>query len=173
MLKRLLITIIQILALTVSVQLFAQSYSLEPLVDEASKHIAPARVQQAMREFEKKKFSDCVMQLQLSKSDQLQYFSSISISIGSSAENYFLVFPSKYCDAFFGAHAHAYWILCQDKLGHFKLLYSGRSDGLEILKTRSNGLKDLLSAYGFTFIILKYDGQSYKKVSEGEFPHDK
>ena len=125
-----------------------------------------------MRTIEEKGFNDCIEYVNLSATDRATYFSSLPLELGPKEARHHLVFPSTYCKAFFGAHAIAYWILREDSPSHFTVLYRGRSDGFEVLRTQTKGLFDLESSYGFSFIVLKYDGHTYVRVSSGERSHD-
>jgi len=146
----------------------AQTFSLEPLVDDHKLHIAPPSIQSAMRTIEEIDFKDCIRELNLNPTDQATYFSSLPIVLNNRGIHHYLVLPSAYCKAFFGAHAIAYWILQEDSASNFTVLYRGRSDGFEILKSQTNGLFDLKSVYGFTFIVLQYNGKEYGRTSSGE-----
>jgi hypothetical protein len=157
--------------LLIATPVFAQ-YGLEELSDDADKHVATDDIQLAMRTFVKRDFIDCTKQTNIVAPEYYKYFSAIPIDINKKQQPSFLVFPSKYCRAFFGAHAIAYWIITKDKQNHYRLLYEGRSDGIEILNTYTKGMKDIRSDYGNTYIILKFTGRKYKRAGDGEVPWD-
>lgn len=143
-----------------------QAYGLEELNNEANRHIAPEGIQRAMLQFVKSDLQDCIKQIGVANSEK--YFAAVEISIDIGNGKAFLVYPTEYCYAFFGAHAIAYWIIIDDVPNGYRLLYEGRSDGLEILDAYTNGMKDIQSYYGETYIILKYNGKKYNRVGEGE-----
>ncbi len=157
-----------LLLLIAAVPAQAQTFSLEPLVEEHKQHIAPPNIQVSMRKGEKIDFDDCIKDINLSPTDQTTYFSSLPIKLGSKETRHHLVFPSAYCKAFFGAHAIAYWILREESPSEFTVLYRGRSDGFEVLQTKTKEFSDLKSVYGFTFIVLQYNGKEYVRTSSGE-----
>lgn len=155
------------LLLILTLPSLVQAYGLEELNNEADKHVASKDIQSAMQQFVKNDLNDCIKQIGVASPDK--YFSAIQISLDMRNRKAFLVFPSQYCYAFFGAHAIAYWIIIDDAPNGYQLLYEGRSDGLEIMDTYTNGMKDLQSDYGRTYIILKFDGEKYNRAGEGEF----
>jgi hypothetical protein len=158
--------------LFITTPLFAQEYGLENLNNEANKYVAPVDIQEAMRKFAKTDFVDCTKQKKIEGSEYSTYFSAIPIGIDMHRQPSFLVFPSKYCYAFFGAHAIAYWIIIKNKDNQYKLLYEGRSDGVEILNSQTNGMKDIKSVYNDSYIVLRFNGRKYKPVGTGEFQRD-
>jgi hypothetical protein len=145
------------------------SYSLEELTDAAANYKAPSEIQKAMRAFVRQDLDECSEEIGLTEKQQNSYFSARKIRIGNVTDDY-LVFPSTRCASFYGAHAIAYWIIGKRRNKGFTLLYSGRNDGFDVLKTTTKGLHDIRSSYGWSFTILKYNGTVYKKVSEGKFP---
>jgi hypothetical protein len=148
----------------------AQVYGLEELNMAAGQHVASKDLQGFMEKAVSHDLQDCSSELQLDKTQRSTYFAAIAITLDVRKRQSFLVFPSQYCMAFFGAHAIAYWIVSKDSSKGYRLLYEGRSDGVELLQTFSHGKKDLRSAYGSTYIALKYNGNTYKRVGSGEFP---
>lgn len=153
--------------LIVTIPSIVQAYGLEELNNEADKHVASKDIQSAMQQFVKNDLKDCLKQIGATNPEN--YFSAVQIPIDKRNKKAFLVFPSQYCYSFFGAHAIAYWIIIDDVPNGYRLLYEGRSDGLEIMDTYTNGMKDIQSDYGMTYIILKFDGEKYNRVGEGEF----
>ena len=151
--------------------MLAQQYWFEDLDIDAAKHVAAADIQKAMRDLTKEDFIDCSKENSAVGSE---YFSAISIDIDIHHQPSFLVLPTKYCSAFHGAHAFAYWIIKKDKHNNYRLLYEGRSDGIFILKTYTKKMKDIRSDYGNTYIILKFNGTKYSRVGEGGelYPRD-
>ncbi len=167
MIKRLILVL-----LLFSTPSYAQTYGLEELNDKADKYVATTDIQEAMRNFVKNDFIDCTKQKNIVGDDYSKYFSAVPIEINNQNQQSFLVFPSKYCYAFFGAHAIAYWIITKDDQYKYKLLYEGRSDAVELLSTFTKGMKDIRSIYGYSFIVLKFNGRKYERVADGEFPRD-
>jgi hypothetical protein len=167
-----MIKILMFVLLLSSTPSYAQIYGLEELNDKADKYVATADIQEAMRRFVKEDFIDCTKQKNLKGDEYSNYFSAIPIEINKHNQQSFLVFPSKYCYAFFGAHAIAYWIITKNDQNQYKLLYEGRSDAVELLSTFTKGMKDLRSIYNYSFIVLKFNGRKYKKVADGEFQRD-
>ena len=141
----------------------AQIYSLEPLVNEATKHPAPIEIQQKMYEIESKNLQECLLYNQ--KMPKTNYFSAIKIKIHPTKKSY-LVFPSKYCKAFFGAHAIAYWLFCQNNKGKYVNVYSGKSDGIEIRKNKQSTFNNIESFYGNSSIELTFDTEKFKYIRD-------
>ena len=137
------------------------SYYFESLSNKASEHIASADLQKAMAVFTQDKFNDCKKQLSLSQKNAKKYFSSISITITKRSIKTFLVFPSKYCYAFFGVHSVQFWIVSLDKNKQYSLLLSARQDGIEILPSFINEFADINLIYGVNKQQYFFNGKSY------------
>ena len=125
-----------------------EAFYFEDLSSNASEYIAPADLQKAMAVFTKDDFNDCKSQLNLSQKNASKYFSSIPISISKTNVSTFLVFPSKNCYAFFGAHSVQFWIVSLDKNKQYSMLLSARQDGIEILLSFTNEFADINLIYG-------------------------
>ncbi len=134
---------------------------LEPLVDKAAVHVAPPAIQKAMAAVLKADLTDCETQKHLTKQQVSKYFCSIPIDLGINPNKAFLVFPSKYCYAFFGAHSIAFWVVTTSDDILFKVRFSGRHDGLEILESKHNGLFDLRVHTLQGSALLYFDGSMY------------
>jgi hypothetical protein len=143
--------------------LFADSFSLEVLFNSADKNIAPKSIQLAMGEYEKDNLLNCCNEIELSPSKATLYFSAVKVNLQKDAVTY-IVYPSKYCATFFGAHAISYWLLRENKNNTFSILYAGRSDGIKILPTVTNGYYEIESVYGNSSIILKYNLEQNKFI---------
>jgi hypothetical protein len=139
----------------------SNAYYFESLSNNASTHIAPADLQKAMVAFTKDDFIDCKKQLNLSHQNSDKYFSAIPISISKAEASVFLVFPSKHCFAFFGAHSVQFWIVSLDKNKQYNLLLSARQDGIEILSSFTNGFADLNLIYGNEKQEYHFNGKIY------------
>jgi len=150
----------------------AQSYGLEELTNDHAKHIAPLPIQQFMQLAVKSDFNECIQQSGASQDEIDQYFGAVKINLSKKPVNCYAVFPSKWCMAFYGAHAIAYWLIAEVKPGRFQILYSGRSDGFELRKSVSHGYYDFWSGYGRTYTVLRFNGKTYRRVSNGEYPND-
>lgn len=137
-------------------------YGLESLVGEGATHPAPRALQQAMRELEKSDLEVCQEARGYSDSEMASSFSAIAIDLGGRSGVKFLVFPSSTrCTAFFGAHAIAFWVMAQDKEGHFTLLLKGREDSVEILRSKHKGLFDIRTHYNSDSSLFRFDGTRY------------
>jgi|SRR5581483_2170199 len=139
----------------------AATYWLEPLVEESATHIAPTPIQRFMAQIEMKRLRECAEAHGFSESVLATYFSAIRIDLGDNAKLTYLVFPSRFGTAFFGAHAISYWLLEQRSDGSLKLLFSGGDDGIKVLSGRSNGLYDIGPFYGKEIGHLRFDGDVY------------
>lgn len=144
----------------------AQIYSFETLTSSNGKFIASQAIQKFMINHNKEDIEECLNRNTNNDRNINNYFNSIRINLGDKKYQYYLIFPSVYCDQFFGAHSTKYWILKKNKLD-ISILYTGNSDSLAILKTKTNGLFDLESSYGGSYIILIYKHNEYINVFNG------
>lgn len=165
-------TSLSVSALFISSVLSAQSYGLEELTDDHERHIAPASIQRFVRSTFRKDFRECITDLGADLEDAEHYFGSIQVNLSTRSLPCFAVFPSKYCQAFYGAHAIAYWLITEFKPGRYRLLYEGRSDGFKLRSSSSNGFFDFESGYGKTYTVLRFNGKRYRRISNGEYPAD-
>ncbi len=140
-------------------------YGIEKLTVDHAQHIAPKAVQQFMQSAVQGDFSKCVQESWLSPDVREHYFGSVKITLSrQSKKKHHLVFPSFYCGAFHGAHAIAYWFVEEVKPARFRILYSGRSDGITLMSTASHGYYDVESYYGSTYILLRFNGKTYRRI---------
>jgi hypothetical protein len=144
-------------------------YGIEELTIDHAQHIAPRAVQQFMQSAVQCDFSECVQESGLSPDACEHYFGSVKIALSRQAKKHHLVFPSSYCGAFHGAHAIAYWLVEEVTPIRFRILYSGRSDGLTLRDTASHGYYDVESYYGSTYILLRFNGKTYRRISHGTY----
>lgn len=147
--------------------LSSQNYSLELLVESAPGNKAHESLQKAMEKITGKDFLECCKEAEISISKSKTYFAAVRISINTGKSDVYLVFPSKYCPTFFGAHSISFWILRHQNNGNYENLYSGKSDGIKILKTKTNDFNDIQSWYGDSFVTLKFDSQQNKYKGSG------
>ncbi|WP_417914486.1 hypothetical protein [Candidatus Electronema sp. JM] len=164
MIKLICVVVIAILSVSTAM---AQVYGLEELTENADKNVASINLQIFMQNAVKRDLQDCSSELHLTKRQRNMYFSSVTIPLDTHNRRSFLVFPSRDCGAFFGAHAVAYWIVSEDTSNKYRMLYKGMSDFVEIMQTSSYRKKCLRSFYGVTYIILKFDGKKYKRAGHG------
>jgi hypothetical protein len=139
----------------------AQNYVFETLVEQAQP--LPSNILKVLRESEAESWKDCRRQLDLSNDDMARYFTAIPISL--SRKKGTLVLPTKYCYAFFGAHAVSFWVFLTDGTEP-KLVLSGRQDGLRVLDTEVQGLAIVETYYGTTTTQFLYNGNSYVEVKK-------
>lgn len=144
----------------------AESYWFEPLTENAVKHVAPAKVQEFMATALRKDLEECRDERRLQEAQIAKYFSAIALDLNADGMTDYLVFPSALCFTFFGMHSVAYWVTVGQSGGGFKILLSGRQDGIEILKTKSRGLPDIKSFYGQEVQLYRYDGKAYRLTRE-------
>lgn len=143
---------------------FAETeFWLEQLTNNASQYTASADLQTSMAFFTNNDFKDCQNQLNLSPTVAAQYFASIPIQLSTNGEPTLLVFPSKYCYSFFGAHSIQFWVVAQKPDKTYSLLLSAREDGIKILTNITNGYSDLKVYYGSDETIYSFNGKSYTK----------
>lgn len=141
MLKKLVQVLGPLLILAQGAALSAQTYLFEPLTDRASHHWAAPALEAAMEKLEMERLGQCT-KTGASERGALHLFSSLPIDLGEKRSRFYLVFPAKRCDEFFGAHIVSFWIM-RSTHGVYDCLLSSSADGIRILKTRSQGLKDL------------------------------
>jgi hypothetical protein len=151
-----------LLALFFASQTLAVTYWFEPLVEESAKYVAPATIQRAMAQIEKKRLRESADVHGFSDAVVATYFSAIRVDLGDKARITYLVFPSRYGASFFGAHAISYWLLEKKPDGSVKLLFSGSSDRIDVLSTRSHDFCDIGSYYGDEVDLLRFDGDVYR-----------
>jgi hypothetical protein len=149
-------------ALIAASRAFGSSFPLERLVEKAAQHIAPAEIQQAMARIESTRLRESAEVHQFSDRTLASYFSAVPIDLGDRRAVAYLVFPSRYSTAFFGAHAISYWLLERRSDGSFRVLLSGADDRIEILPQRSHGRFDINSFYGDSVSRLRFDGNVYQ-----------
>ena len=90
------------------------------------------------------------------------FFAAVQIQLREGKEIY-LVFPSKYCPEFFGAHSIPFWIMERNADGSYRELLSSAEDVVEIRDRRTNGYRDVALQYGFEpSRTLRFDGRAYK-----------
>jgi hypothetical protein len=164
--------LIPILFLLFPAMLSAQSYGIESLADSHKANIAAPTLQKFMKSAVKQDFRDCLHDAEISKSEAETYFGAVKIKLSTKSFPCYVVFPSKYCMAFFGAHAIAYWLVAEDKPNHFRILYKGRSDGFDIKKSSSNGFYDFWSGYNQTYSVWRFNGIKYQHTGDGEYPQN-
>lgn len=143
--------------------LFADSHSLEVLFNSADKNIASKSIQLALGEFEKDNLLNCCNEIELPRSKATDFFSAVKVNLQKDTVTY-LAYPSKYCATYFGAHAISYWLLRANENNTYSILYAGRSDGITILPTITNGYHEIESVYGNSSINLKYNLKQNKYI---------
>jgi hypothetical protein len=158
---------VMLVAAFIASRAIAANYTFESLVADAAQHVAPAEVKQAMARIEGKRLRVSVDVHQFSNRTLASYFSAVPLDLGDKTQVTYLVFPSRYSTAFFGAHAISYWLLQRRADGSFKLLFSGGDDRIEILPERSHGLFDINSFYGDSISHLRFDGNVYQEFKRG------
>lgn len=148
--------------LAVASQSVAATFSFESLVANSAKHIAPTAIQRAMAQFEKERLLELAEVDPAGRSTLTTFFAAVPIDLGDKARTTYLVFPSRYSKAFFGAHAISYWLLEKRADGSFELLFSGSCDQIEILKQRTHGLHDVRSFYSDMVGHVRFNGRAYE-----------
>lgn len=85
------------------------------------------------------------------------------LTLSTNGRPAYIVFPSKYCWEFRGAHAIWFWIMEQQTDGTYANLLSGADDSVEILDNETNGYRDILTRYGVQPPWLyRFNGSSYE-----------
>jgi hypothetical protein len=134
----------------------AQDYVFETLT--ASVHPVPSDISIFLLSSEAEAVKDCQRQLKLTNKEMANYFTAVSIRLSKKKGT--LVLPTKYCYAFFGAHAVSFWIFITDDPTP-RLILSGRQDGLRISDDEANGLPIIETFYGATSTRFIYNGDRY------------
>jgi len=156
--------VILFILLLIPISSFADStFWLEQLTDNASKYTASPELQNAMASATETDFKDCQSQLKLSKKKSSKYFSAIPINISNKNTATFLVFPSQYCYAFFGAHSIQFWVISKNSNNSYNILLSARQDGVEILTDTTNDYANLKVHYNSEQATFYFDGKSYNE----------
>jgi hypothetical protein len=136
----------------------AKLYAFETL----SEKVRPVQVdiRKALLATEAEEFQDCQRQIGFTNSQMEDYFTAIGIGLNAGKGQGLLVLPTKYCDAFFGAHAIAFWVFLTGP-NNPRLVLTGRQDALEVSDSTVNGLANLTSYYGGTATHFVYNGKHY------------
>lgn len=128
----------------------------------------PKSVLAQLSEFEDSRLKQCQQSdLGLRESDISNHFAASVVNINNDGEQDLFVQAQTSC--FMGAHSTTFWIFAkveQRLFPGYDLIFSVSTDGLEILKTYTNGYRDI-RATGHTAIELysttwKFDGQKYQ-----------
>jgi len=143
-----------------------EQFWLERLSQNATAHRAPPALQREMAGTEHKDVKDCQEQLGYTDERMANYFAAVRFRVADDSRPVFLVFPSGYCFAFFGAHSVEFWIVAQNRNGTFKKLLTARQDGVEILPSKRHGMHDLRSHYNNETRVYRFDGIIYAESVE-------
>jgi len=156
---RLIITLFACLSYSAA----AQELNLTSLVEEASGNTAPPVVQRAIANAVAADLQNCQKQLAISDEQTTTYFSAKPIDLNDDLFQDYIVYPSLRCFAFFGAHSTAFWLLLgQPNDQPPNLVFEGRHDAIELLESKSNGLRDFDLIYGYDSWLVRYNGTTYE-----------
>jgi hypothetical protein len=108
------------------------------------------------------------------------WFVASRIHLGGHDETDYVVLPNLTVNpessalCFLGANTGQFWIVRKTPKG-YRLLLSVRTHSLDILSSRSNGLRDIEAETVFvresTITLFKFDGSQYKKHKERTIPN--
>ena len=91
-----------------------------------------------------------------------EFFAAARIDVGLKGTTTYLVFPTKYCPEFFGAHTVPFWLMRRAHDGTYETLFSDATDEIRILDTRSHRYRDISLKYGFDDpVVYRFDGEGY------------
>jgi hypothetical protein len=145
---------------------FPREYDLGRLMGLKHKQPAPPSIVAAIVAREKAGLKeDKVMHPWASDEDLLAV---LPLDLNSDGIQDFLVYPRRYLLTFCGAHSVACWLFKGGKDGKHRLVLSGRQDAVRIMKTKTNGMRDIELVYWSAMEEVRtfhYDGKKYKEVS--------
>ena len=119
----------------------------------------PADVKATLRKVAADGIADCQRQLGSTAEQTDDYFTAIPIRLSAKHSEAILVLPTQDCNSFIGAHAINFWVFIIHP--SVKLVLSGAEDAMEIQKSGSNGLFDLITYYGTDRARYRYNGNEY------------
>ena len=125
----------------------------------APRHVMPSDVKATLRSLAAEAITDCQRQLGSTIEQTDDYFTAVPIELAPHRSNAVLVLPTLDCYAFHGAHAIKFWVFLLTPVP--SLVLSGAQDAMEVQKSSSNGLLDIITYYGTETTEYRYDGKTY------------
>jgi hypothetical protein len=133
----------------------------------------PKGVAEQLLEVEDGRLKRCIEGNGETVSDVPNHFAASEADINGDGSRDLIVQAVSGC--FMGAHLTTWWVFSKTEAGFgmrvapgYDLVFSGRGDGLSILKTQTNGFRDIetVSFAGagtqFYYAVWKFDGSEYK-----------
>ncbi len=155
-------TIIITLAILLAQQAYAkEEFGLESLMDLCPLKSPPAEIVELLTKKEKKDLDLCQQLSHYKKGEIKDFFGAVVVHLNNDGKDDYLVYPRKYCENMFGAHAIPYWIALSSSTG-YKIVHSGSTDAITILDTKTSGVKDIVETYGQEEIKYLFTGKMYK-----------
>lgn len=128
-----------------------ETYSLEQLGNTAQQYPASSELRGYMLSLSdhRAELLRCKEEKRWGLENVADFFAAREIKLSDSPHPAYLVFPAKYCPAFFGAHAVAFWIVQKTPDEKYVELHSYVTDSVAILDKRTNAYRDIATTYGF------------------------
>jgi hypothetical protein len=121
-----------------------------------------------------KLFNECLIEKGLEKDSASSFFDAVAIDLNDDGLPDFFVRPAikPYCHVFYGAHLFRYWFVTSHRQNgkiHYKIAFKNGSDQVELLNSRTNNYRDLVSvghsAVEFYTSTLRFNGREYESVN--------
>jgi hypothetical protein len=139
----------------------AQKFHLEGLMKAADQRLAPIELRKHLAVSNRDSLLRCKAEKRWGLEEIGSFFAAVQIQLRQGSETY-LVFPSRYCPEFFGAHSIPFWIMERNVDGTYRQLFWSAEDVVQISDRRTNGYRDLLLQYGFDPPrTARFNGQAY------------
>lgn len=127
----------------------------------------PQSVLEQLSEFNNRRLADCQRMFDLRESNISKHFAASALRMNDDNEQDLMVQAQTRC--FMGAHSTTFWIFAkveQRLFPGYDLIFSASTDWLEVMKTYTNGYRDIQTA-GHTALevyttIWRFDGQKYQ-----------
>lgn len=143
--------------------LWAQEFDLGVMKRGAASHVAPAGLRGHLAAEMKPDLDRCIAEKEWGLTRGEDFFAAVQLSLGKPADLTYLVFPSTFCPAFFGASSVPYWIVSAESGGTYRTIRSGATHRVRVLRTRTHGFRDIEELYGEEPSVFRYNGRDYRE----------
>ena len=142
-----------------------EKFVLESLMNSKGPDSLPAKILALLKVKEKVDLNNCQKRRHYKKAEMNDFFGAVAINLNDDGENDYLIYPKKFCENMFGAHAIPYWVALSSSSG-YKIVRKGTTDVVTILDSKTNGAKDILEIYGVfqDKTRLVFTGKEYKSA---------
>ena len=141
----------------------AQDIYLGALMENSNKQSAPPVIRAQLAEKYEADLLLCVTDPKWRLKRAEDFFAAVKLKLSNEVDSVFLVFPTQYCPGgLFGAHSIPFWVVSAPRDGEVRVLLESTADAVRVLKSQSNGMRDLATRYGKDeTAVYKFDGQGY------------